>query len=85
MPQTDKIRRKITVSKCNGQYYKDNEAYDFYAELYGKYSIERATNKLRKEFDDYTILITNVEYEELICEMPIDEFIAKSVIVKKEN
>lgn len=85
MPQTEKIRRNITLSKCHGQYVKDGEFYDFYAELNGRYSVEKATARLRREFEDYTILITNVEYVDMICEMPLDEFIAKSIIVKKEN
>ena len=85
MPQTEKIRRNITLSKCSGQYVKDGEFYDFYAELNGRYSVERATERLRREYEDYTILVTKIEYVDLICEMPIEEFIARSVITKKET
>jgi hypothetical protein len=82
MPQLDKIRRTLTITKCHGQIVKDGEFFDFYAELNGAYTPERATARLRKDYEDYTILITSVEQKRLTCEMPIDEFIIHSTIVK---
>lgn len=81
MPQLDKIRRTLTITKCHGQFVKDGEFYDFYAELNGSYTPEKATARLRKDYEDYTILITAVEYKRLTCEMPVEEFIIHSTIV----
>lgn len=84
MPQLNKVKRKLYVSKCYGQYYDNSEFYDFYAELNGKYNAENASRRLRRDFKNQTILITKVDVERLICEMPTEEFILKSTVTDRK-
>ncbi len=71
------IGRSFSVSKCEGQRYnyETQEIEDFYVELYGNFTPQRATNKLRKEYKDKTIQIFYVEQDKHYYTMTFDDFI----------
>ena len=71
-----KIRRTFSVSKCNGQRWnKQNKEFeDVYFEFSGNYTLERATNKARKETKDNTIVITNIEIENTMYAITTENF-----------
>lgn len=72
-----KIRHTYNVSKCYGQRYifETNGYEDVYFEVPGKYTPERATKYARKKFDDYSIVITNVEIDSKMYAISAEDFI----------
>lgn len=74
------IGRKIVTTKCNGMRFnfelEENE--DFYAETYGLLTEQSATKYFQKAYNDTSILITNVEFEEHYYKMDLETFIANS-------
>lgn len=72
-----KIRRTFNKTLCNGHRYifETNELHDFYDELEGKNTPEQAMKKLRKKWNDDSIVITNVEIVNEIYTISKEDFI----------
>ena len=74
------IGRKIVKSKCSGQKYNASvdEMEDFYSEIYGVFTPQSASKYLQKQFNDSSILIHNIEFDEHYYKMDLDTFIKNS-------
>ena len=74
------IGRKIVKAKCNGQRFNidTKEMEDFYEETYGILTPQSASKFFAKMYNDNSILITNIEFEEHYYKMSIDAFIENS-------
>ena len=74
------IGRKFVWSKCNGSRYnyQTEELEDFSFDVLGNYTAKRATSYARKFFNDTTIVVFNVEYEEHYHKMSAEKFLAES-------
>lgn len=69
------IGRRIEKSVCKGVVLTDScefEAVEFI--LYGDYTPERATRKLRRDYRDNTITINEVVHQSAYHKMPIEKF-----------
>ena len=69
------VERTVTVTHCHGQYLVNGEFYDFSADLDGDYTLARAQARLRRDFEDLTITINNIEKETARYRMPLYQFI----------
>lgn len=74
------ITKTVRVSRCYGQFVRNEEFFDYYNELPGFVGLLKATRKLRRMDKDPTISINRVEHYECIYSMPLDKFIAESTL-----
>ena len=73
------IGRRIKITECNGQRVNEaGEFEDFHVTLFGSYTPERATRRLRREYHDTSITINQVEESSAYHKMDIEKFIAES-------
>ncbi len=77
--QTDfarRVGRTVSVSHCNGQMLNENNEFvDVSGDLFGNFTPERATRKFRRDFDNQSITINNVEIERHYYSMTIEDFV----------
>lgn len=74
-----KVGRNVTISRCNGQRLNSNnsdthEFVDFSIDLYGTYTVERATRFARRITGDKSIIINNIEHETGYYSMDLETF-----------
>lgn len=69
------IGRTITQTHCKGVRLTDKGFVPFEDTLYGDYTPQRASKKLRTERGDQTIAIEKCETRKIYCKMSVDNFI----------
>ncbi len=69
------ITRTIVVTQCYGKQLVNGEFFDFYAKFPGCLTMKRAQSRLRREFNDDSIVINRCEYDESQYTMSLQTFI----------
>lgn len=73
------IGRRIKTTECNGQRLNaSGEFENFTVTLFGSYTPERATRRLRRECHDASITINQVKETSTYHKMSIEKFIEES-------
>ena len=85
-----KVGRNVTVSHCHGQrintaHSPDGQWDDFSFDVYGVYTVERATRFARRITGDRTIVINNVEHETHYYAMELDRFVKTAERIENGN
>ena len=83
-----RIYRTVKLSKCYGQQVTDfGEFIDFYGELPGFVTPQKASKKFRKMFTNQSIVINKVEHYEDLYYMEVSDFLnyAKLKTTKQVN
>ena len=80
------VNRTVKLSKCYGQQVTEyGDFADFYSELEGFYSPQKATRKLRRMFGNQSITINRVEHYECAYRMGTPEFLTYAQCVGQKQ
>lgn len=83
MQNRKSVKRKVYSTACKGYHLDcDGILEEQWYVLQGKYTREQAMKFLRKQESDSTIVITSVEYDCDVYEMPFEEFISIASLVQ---